>query len=173
VLMNLLPGLRELRAPLVSGYLWLISAWLLVGQWKWLPSGRPPGDGEVARLWDLGGTLGRTVVLAAVTFLAYLIGSFLEMDPDGRVATSLTPAVLADRRPWYMTGQWKGLYLSAQISFVKRNTARSKATASAVARSVSAHTREDLIDALQSRGYFSQPMAMAMLDPFLNRPRET
>jgi hypothetical protein len=31
MLMNLLPGLRELRAPLVSGYLWLISAWLLLG----------------------------------------------------------------------------------------------------------------------------------------------
>jgi hypothetical protein len=103
MLMNLLPGLRELRAPLVSGYLWLISAWLFLGRMGWLPSERPRGNGEVARLWDLGGTLGKTVVLAVITFIAYLIGSFVEINPDGRIAQRfLTPLALADRQPWYM-----------------------------------------------------------------------
>jgi len=105
VLMNLLPGLRELRAPLVSGYLWLISAWLFLGHRDWLPT-RPSDHGEVARLWDLGDTLGKTVVLAAVSFIAYLIGSFLEMDPDGRMAAFLAPLVLADRRPFYLKRAW-------------------------------------------------------------------
>ena len=104
MLMNLLPGLRELRAPLVSGYLWLVSAWLLLGHMQWLPSTRPPGNGEVARLWDIGGTLGKTVVLAVITFVAYLIGSFLEIHPDGRIAGLLTHLVLADHRPWYLIG---------------------------------------------------------------------
>src|SRR4029453_1459038 len=113
MLMNLLPGLRELRAPLASGYLWLISAWVFLGHMHWLPVKRPPGNGEVARLWDLGGTLGKTIVLAALTFIAYLIGSFLEMDPDGRTARTLARFVLRDRQPWYMDANkglnWSGL----------------------------------------------------------------
>ena len=100
--MNLLPGLRDLRAPLAAGYLWLAGLWLSLthASWthaSWLPSKRPPGNGEVARLWDLGGALGKTLVLAAVTFIAYLIGSFLEITPDGRVAEYLAPIVLFDR----------------------------------------------------------------------------
>jgi hypothetical protein len=104
VLMNLLPGLRELRAPLASGFLWLAAAWLALG--SWLPAERPPGDGEIARLWDLGGAVGKTAVLAAVSFAAYLIGSFLEIDPDGQVAAVLKPIILADRRPWYLRGRF-------------------------------------------------------------------
>ena len=97
--MNLLPGLRELRAPLAAGYLWLAGLWLSLTHAGWLPSTRPPGNGEVARLWDLGGALGKTLVLAAVTFIAYLIGSFLQINPDGRVAAYLAPEVLFRRRP--------------------------------------------------------------------------
>ena len=99
--MSLLPGLRELRAPLVSGYLWLVTACLWLGNLGWLPTRRPSGSGEVARLWDLGGVLGTTVVLTAVTFVAYLIGSFLEFQPDGRVARNLTPLMLAGRTVEY------------------------------------------------------------------------
>jgi hypothetical protein len=87
--MNILPGLRELRAPLASGYLWLVALWLALSHAGWLPSKRPPGNGEVARLWDLGGTLGKTTLLAAVTFIAYLIGSFLELDPSGPIVIFL------------------------------------------------------------------------------------
>jgi hypothetical protein len=94
VLMNLLPGVRELRAPLVSGYLWLISAWLVLARLHWLPVDRPSGSGEVARLWDLSGILGRTVLLAAI--------SFLEIDHHGLVARKLAPLILRDRRPSYI-----------------------------------------------------------------------
>ena len=52
--MNLLPGLRELRAPLASGYLCLASLRLVLSREGWVPVKRPPGNGEVARLWDLG-----------------------------------------------------------------------------------------------------------------------
>jgi hypothetical protein len=100
--MNLLPGLRELRAPLAAGYLWLASLWLVLSGVGWLPAKRPSGDGEVAQLWDLSGILGKTVMLAVVTFIAYLIGSFLEMFPDGPFADRLVPLVLLRRRPWYL-----------------------------------------------------------------------
>ena len=97
--MNLLPGLREFRALLTGGYLWLAGLWLSLTHAGWLPSTRPPGNGEVARLWDLGGALGKTLVLAVVTFIAHLIDSFLEISADGRVTAYLAPIVLFDRRP--------------------------------------------------------------------------
>jgi hypothetical protein len=135
MLMNLLPGLRELRAPLASGYLWLISAWLLLGHMDLLPSGRPAGNGEVARLWDLGGTLGKTAVLAVTTFIAYLIGSFLEMDPDGRVVDSLRRVVLVDRRPWF--AREPGAWLAHESE--------------SVARSISREARKNLMDFMEQR----------------------
>jgi hypothetical protein len=83
VLANLLPGVRELRTPLVAGYVWLVTAWLiLVGH---IPTTRPAG-GELSAFWDLGEAMGRTAVLAAVTFVAYMVGSILEINPQGRVA---------------------------------------------------------------------------------------
>jgi hypothetical protein len=111
VFMNLLPGLRDLRAPLVSGYLWLTALWLGLGHAGWLPDKRPPGDSEVARLWDLGGTLGKTVVLAVLTFIAYLIGSFLEINPDGRLAHLLMPLVLFERAKLYSPRLPKGILI--------------------------------------------------------------
>jgi hypothetical protein len=158
VLMNLLPGLRELRAPLAAGYLWLIALWLWLGRMGWVPAKRPPGSGEVARLWDLGGTLGRTVVLAAVTFVAYLVGSFLEMDPVGRLAQLLAPVVLFDRVPSYpleildrssdSSLDWETI----EVSFPELgHTGKPPPTESAaeeVARALSPEARMGLVDLL-------------------------
>jgi hypothetical protein len=155
MLMNLLPGLRELRAPLASGYLWLISVWLLLSDMGWLPSKRPPGNGVAARLWDLGGLVGATVVLAVFTFVAYLIGSFLEMDPDGRLAARLKPLVLADRRPGYLRNQgpqrsiW---FQEASRSLQFRGLVFSGSMADAVVRSISPEAKRDLRDILHQRG---------------------
>jgi hypothetical protein len=148
MLMNLLPGLRELRAPLASGYLWLLSAWLFLGRMQWLPTERPPGNGEVARLWDLGGTLGRTVVIAAVTFIAYLIGSFLEMDPDGELAAKLKPIVLADRRPAYLVGRDNILVLISKAAELVDRIDFDSRQATAISRSISSQARTDLFDVL-------------------------
>ena len=72
MLTSLLPGLREVRAPLAAGYLWLLAAWLLLfprfptpgQQWgEWFPA-----------LAKLGDVLGGVAVLAAVSFVAYLVG---------------------------------------------------------------------------------------------------
>jgi hypothetical protein len=167
MLMHLLPGLRELRAPLVSGYLWLISAWLAFGHMGWLPSERPEGTGEVARLWDLGGTLGKAVVLAVITFIAYLIGSFLEINPDGRVAGFLTPLALADHRPWYGGaataeigyGQVLLSELGYKYSTMERDSTNgtqekfrySPVTGLRVSRSITDQALRDLIDLFKRR----------------------
>ena len=69
---NLLPGLRELRAPLVAGYLWLATAWFLFGDRFAADSSQTtPQLRQVYRLFEF---LGRPATLAALTVVAYLIG---------------------------------------------------------------------------------------------------
>ena len=52
VLVSLLPGLRELRAPLAAGYLWLVSAFLLAA--PHVPE-RDLAEGIVEDLYSLEG----------------------------------------------------------------------------------------------------------------------
>jgi hypothetical protein len=81
MLASLLPGVRDLRVPLAAGYIWLLDAWLIWHQV--LPVSRPRGDGEVQALFDLGLLLGRPAVIAAASFLAFLLGSILQQDAQG------------------------------------------------------------------------------------------
>jgi len=71
ILGSLLPGLREVRAPLAAGYLWLVTlATLLV-------DGVPltPARGSVVeKVYALSSWLGSAPLLAVVSFLAYLTG---------------------------------------------------------------------------------------------------
>jgi hypothetical protein len=73
VLASLLPGLRDLRTPLVTGYLYMFATWLLFGDYL-LPD---PGTGVAARFYDLSTYVGRSGTLAAVSFASYLLGSLL------------------------------------------------------------------------------------------------
>jgi hypothetical protein len=75
---SLLPGLREVRTPLTCGYVWLVVTWLLVG--AEIPTERPSTQ-AFALLWDLGTYVGKSGLFAAVSFAAYLVGAFLEIDP--------------------------------------------------------------------------------------------
>jgi hypothetical protein len=74
LLANLLPGLRDLRGPLTVGYMWLLILWLLFADD--VPRERPRNNDVVAKLFDLGDLVGPTVVLGAVSFIAYMIGLF-------------------------------------------------------------------------------------------------
>lgn len=78
MLSSLLPGVREIRTPLASGYLWIINLWITAG--GWVPS-KDPGHGAVSAIWKMGEFFGKPVLLAALSFIAYLIGTFLEVDP--------------------------------------------------------------------------------------------
>jgi hypothetical protein len=82
---SILPGLRELRAPLAAGYLWLVFAWLAWGDM--LPTAGEIEDGSpldrLQRLEPVISDLGLAVV-ASVT--AYILGSIV-IDVQVRVGT--------------------------------------------------------------------------------------
>lgn len=75
---SVLPGFRELRTPLAIGYLWLVNAWLVIGHD--FPTHRP-SVGVLAELWTLGAYAGRAGIFTAISFVAYMIGVFVEVDP--------------------------------------------------------------------------------------------
>jgi hypothetical protein len=87
MLASLLPGLRDIRTPLAVGYLWLLTAWLLFGEY--VPKSRPPGNGLIAQLFDLGGLLGRAAPIAALSFIAYLLGAILTIPVESRFISRL------------------------------------------------------------------------------------
>jgi hypothetical protein len=71
VLGSLLPGVREVRAPLAAGYTWLLVAWLLYGSDA---SQHPTGVAlDLKRLHETISTAGAAVALG---FVAYMIGVF-------------------------------------------------------------------------------------------------
>lgn len=72
MLASLLPGIRDLRTPLAAGYIWICVLWVALG------SHAPPREemtGLADKTLDLLGSLPNTVSLAALTFVAYLIGA--------------------------------------------------------------------------------------------------
>jgi hypothetical protein len=70
-LANLMPGVRELRAPLAAGYLWLLAAWLVLAERI------PPEEeatGLLKSLYDLGDVATAIGFAIALSFAAYLVG---------------------------------------------------------------------------------------------------
>jgi hypothetical protein len=71
-LVELLPGLRQIRAPLAAGYLWLLTILLIVE--PGLPS-RADARGLPRSVIELVDAAGPIATAVAVGFLAYLVGS--------------------------------------------------------------------------------------------------
>jgi hypothetical protein len=71
VLASLLPGLRDLRAPLAAGYVWLGVVWVAWGRNQTGLAEEPGLAGDVYRL---GKSAGPLATAAALSFVAYLIG---------------------------------------------------------------------------------------------------
>ncbi|MFG2738650.1 hypothetical protein ACGFY0_01065 [Streptomyces chartreusis] len=82
---SLLPGVREIRTPVLTGYMYLLALLLAFGD-------RIPGRKEApdALMWfyDLGGWVGKGAAIGASAFAAYIVGSVLEV-PAGTVARLL------------------------------------------------------------------------------------
>jgi hypothetical protein len=72
-LTNVLPGLREIRAPLVAGYLWLLFIYLAV----YLPP-RDEITGIAERAVELGEAMTPVGIAVVLSFAAYLLGSFTQ-----------------------------------------------------------------------------------------------
>ena len=87
MLSSLVPGLRELRAPLAGGYLWLISIWLIFGD-------ALPGRSEVEqsgplnRLYELEPLISTFGLAVAVVGLGVALllagGARAEAEPAAR-----------------------------------------------------------------------------------------
>jgi hypothetical protein len=71
---SLIPGVREVRAPLIAGYLWLLCGWLLLE-----PHAPSPSDnriyGRIGEVADAVGPVGHAV---AISLVAYLLGSLVQ-----------------------------------------------------------------------------------------------
>jgi hypothetical protein len=93
-----LPGIREIRSALASGYLWLLFIWLLLD----------PGfhksqfESEPWRsVHHLGDALGPVVIGVAVTFVAYLLGTLID---EGRGVLSRVYLRARQRADGYAQG---------------------------------------------------------------------
>lgn len=81
---SLLPGLRELRAPLTAGYIWLLGLWLSLR--SLVPTDQPLGI--YRDIVDLANWAGKPAILAASALVAYIIGT-LSITGTGLIAIVL------------------------------------------------------------------------------------
>jgi hypothetical protein len=93
MLSSLLPGLRDLRAPLAAGFVWLVALWFLFEP-RWNSNQETDGFmGSANRLMSTLNLIGQGVVLS---FTAYLIGSFsvflFSRTLTSRFRTSIEPS---------------------------------------------------------------------------------
>jgi hypothetical protein len=77
LLAQILPGFRDFRTPLVTGYLWLLSTWILLG--KPVPT-KDRKDGLMGTINALSEYLSPALVLGGLSFIAYIIGILLAID---------------------------------------------------------------------------------------------
>ncbi len=71
MLTSLLPGLRDIRAPLAAGYLWLLAIWLLLAEH--VPE-RSEATGHVLSLYRLDDVFTAVGLGVALSFVAYVLG---------------------------------------------------------------------------------------------------
>jgi hypothetical protein len=71
-MLSALPGLRDLRAPLAAGYLWLLNLWLITRAYD---ANTNSLSHAFIQLGELAGTVSLSV---AIGFAAYLLGSLTE-----------------------------------------------------------------------------------------------
>jgi hypothetical protein len=75
MLTNVLPGLRELRAPLAAGYLWLVFAWMVWG--GELPNKDDPKAAPLEQLYKLEPIISTIGLAVVASVAAYVLGSIV------------------------------------------------------------------------------------------------
>src|SRR5437763_5068975 len=111
MLASLLPALRDLRAPLAAGYLWLFAGWLVLEPHyaSWDKSGGP-----LASTIQLSHQLTPAGLGVAVSFVAYLIGSLSQSAFSG-LAGALKPRIWSTAEIPLVEPPWKRVFLSKQV----------------------------------------------------------
>ena len=96
MLTSLLPGLRDLRAPLAAGFVWLVALWF-VFEPHWDREASADGIvGSANRLMSTVNVLGQGLVLS---FAAYLIGSFSVFIFSRPLLAQFRPSIEPSGRP--------------------------------------------------------------------------
>jgi hypothetical protein len=93
LLATALPGFRDLRAPLIAGYLWLIFLWILIKP----DIHKRPINGVAAAVYDLAKDAGPIWIGRGVGVAAYLIGS---------VSQALSAMIGHKALPKFVEGVW-------------------------------------------------------------------
>lgn len=92
--LQLLPGIRQLRTPLLTGYVWLVAGTILFG-------GRIPSDDDATGVWasiyGILGVFGPAAIALAISFTAYIVGSITERMGQGLYLVAHLFAVSMDR----------------------------------------------------------------------------
>ena len=114
MLANLLPGVREIRAPLAAGYIWLVFSWLLLEP---LPS-RGDAEGLLKSTYALADAVTPVGVGIALTFGAYVFGSLSES------ITQLPRRVLRNFEFSTQTGIKISLLLDERLNEIERRLRR-------------------------------------------------
>jgi len=99
MLTSVLPGVRELRAPLAAGYLWLLALYIALEP---LVPGQAQATGVWGSLLKLEAVASPVGLGVAITFVAYLVGSISE---SVMIASSL-PVIRRWPRLTRRLGMW-------------------------------------------------------------------
>lgn len=75
-----MPGLRDLRTPLINGYLWLAAIWVAAEQFGAVPDPQTSFVKRLTQLLDLEGPAAKLVVLS---FSAYILGGLVAVRTIG------------------------------------------------------------------------------------------
>jgi hypothetical protein len=75
MLANVMPGLRELRAPLAAGYLWLLWGWLAFG--ARVPRTKDEAPEPLHRLYELEPVISDLGLAVVASVAAYVLGSIV------------------------------------------------------------------------------------------------
>ena len=71
---NILPSLRDLRTPLITGYLWFAAIWVALTHWSSAPDLDRPFSEHIEEVLSVGG---HAAHLAALSFAAYILGGLV------------------------------------------------------------------------------------------------
>jgi hypothetical protein len=135
ILANALPGFRDLRSPVIAGYLWLLVGWVLLSP----DIDSRPENAVAASLYDLANKLGKVGTAVAVSVAAYLVGS---------VSQELTNGV---PRIWRKVRAWKRLAPMARTELGARLLGRLEPESPPVLSTIT-QIYEDALQALNAEG---------------------
>ena len=77
MLAQILPGFRDFKTPLITGYLWLVIAWIGFGMT--IP-GKDETTGAMGMINWLTGYTSTATILAVLSFVAYVVGILVSID---------------------------------------------------------------------------------------------